>query len=172
MKAAWSRVNAEWQARLIRVGLAFVVAIALLAAVDASPSVPLLAGLVVATLGLWFAMATPTATQDRSWVAGDLTGAGLWRGSDHATTSLAEHLARIEASPATTEELTRLVHDRLRAILEAWVWRTQQVDLRRNADWATSLLPRDLADFYRGRVDPQDLRQDRLDHLLTRIENL
>jgi aspartyl-tRNA synthetase len=46
------------------------------------------------------------------------------------------------------------------------------LDLRRNADWATSLLPRDLADFYRGRVDPQDLRQDRLDHLLTRIENL
>lgn len=85
MKAAWSRVNAEWQARLIRVGLAFVVAIALLAAVDASPSVPLLAGLVVATLGLWFAMDTPTATQDRSWVAGDLTGRGCGgvRSRDH-----------------------------------------------------------------------------------------
>ena len=99
------------------------------------------------------------------WLLHDEEPAGL----EH---EIAEHLARIEASPGTTDELTRLLHARLRAVLEAWVWRTQHVDLRRNAGWARSLLPPDLADFYTADPDPQALRSDRLDHLLTRIENL
>lgn len=172
MRHTWPSLRPAWRARLLRAAVGFGIAIAVLSGLGLNPTIALLAGLLVAALGLGYAMDTPTGGAERSWVAGDLAGAAWWRGSEHATTSLAEHLARIEASPGTTDELTRLLHARLRAVLEAWVWRTQHVDLRRNAGWARSLLPPDLADFYTADPDPQALRSDRLDHLLTRIENL
>ncbi len=172
MRTAWRAIPPQWRDRVLRVGGGFVVVIILAQAIGLQPSIPLLAGAVLAGLAVGYAMDTPTAIDDRSWLAGDLAGTSLWRGSDHATTSLADHLARIEESPLTTLELTAVLHERLRATLEAWVWRTAQVDLRRNTDWARSLLPRDLADFYTAPPDPRALHPDRLADLLTRIENL
>lgn len=172
MRAQWRRLTAAWRRRLLWATAAWLVLVAGATLAGLSPSVPLSVAALAAGLAV-LAVAEVDSDQGlRTWYAGDLTGTALGRGSDHATTALGDHLALIQRSPETSGELIARVHARVCALLEAAVWREQHVDLRANAEWAASLLPPDLAAFYRNPPDPDTLHPQALDRLLTRIEQL
>ncbi len=79
---------------------------------------------------------------------------GRATGSDQRTLALARQLARLDSSRYGAEHLAHDVHARLRAVLEAHVWRTHGVDLPRHTEWAPRLLAPDLAAFYAAPPNP------------------
>lgn len=170
--AHWRRLPPVWRGRVIKVLSAWAIVVVVLTIVGMSPSAPILAALTLAGLALLLVLETEPDAGERGWYAGDLTGVTIGRGSDHQTNALADHLALVQSSPDTTEEIVRRIHLRLRTILESIVWARMGIDLRRNAEWARSLLPGDLADFYLGPPNPASLHPIALDRLLTRIEEL
>ena len=164
-------LRSRWGRRLMRVVPPWLVALTLLAVVGLSPSVPLAAAALVAGLGLLSAL-DPATADESDPLASHTHQWGGRRGSDQRTLALARQLARLASSRYGGEQLAHDVHARLRAVLEAHVWRTHGVDLPRHTEWAPRLLPPDLAAFYAAPPNPRDLRPDRLGPLLTRIEQL
>jgi len=170
--AHWRGLPPVWRARVLNAVIAWAIVVGVLSIVGMSPSAPILAALTIAGLALLLVLDTEPDAGERGWYAGDLTGVTSGRGSDHRTNALADHLALVQSSPDTTEEIVRRIHVRLQTILESIVWARMGIDLRRNAEWARTLLPGDLADFYLSPPDPAALRPIALDRLLTRIEEL
>ncbi len=163
-----------WRGPRLRLGLRLVLTwlgtLVVLELLSLRPSVPLLAAATLGVLALGPAARDPAEPAGREWVAGDLGGATLGRGSDHATTMLAHDLLAV-TGPDHAEPAQR-IHARLRASIEAALWRSQGVDLRADPAWADRLLPPDLAAVYTGEPDPARLRPAALAALLTRIEQL
>lgn len=161
----------QWR-RALRFALTWLAVVLGLAGLGLQPAVPLLAAVAVAAYTLVVTVEEPVREEISSWVSGDLSGVSLTRGSDHRTTALAEQLARVPANPDTMVELSRRVHQRLCAVLDARVWRAQHIDLPRNMEWARQILPPELADLYLLDPTPDLLRAETLDRHLTRIEQL
>jgi hypothetical protein len=157
---------------LLRFGSAWTLFLLIMVALGMSASVPLLTALGLAVAVLLVALDASVEPEQHVWLLRAPTTRVSQRGSDYRTTGLAQQLARVAESPETTAELTDRLHGRLRAIIEARVWQTRGIDLARNADWATALLPADLARYYTSPSDAKVLQADTLDRLLTRIEAL
>ncbi len=164
-------VGGLWVRRAGCLAPAYLGALALLAALGTAPSVPLVTAAVLAGIGVYAAIETPLDDEIEGMRAQAYPVTGR-HGEDHRTLALANHLPRIDASPETADQLVSGVHERLRAILQAHVWRTHGVDLTRHADQAQRWLPADLAEFYLRPPAASGLRAGRLDRLLTRIESL
>lgn len=153
--------------------LAWLALVQILILFDLSPSVPLLgaAALAVGALSRAARIQLPGESM-QLWASADPATVTLGRGSDHLTTTLATHLARANSSVETKQAVAERLHERLRHTLEAAVWRTHSVNLGAHAEWASSLLPADLARLYAAAPDPDLLRPARLDEILRRIEQL
>lgn len=171
--STWRRraQGSPWPRRLARAIPSWLIALTVLAALDVEPSVPLAAAILLAGFGITAAFDEPTADETDTLVAEPyLRPAG--RGADHATLALGSHLARLHTTAEGNDQLAAHVQARLRAILEAHVWRTHGVELARHTEWASRLLPADLAACYTAPVDPRVLHPKQLGPLLTRLEDL
>lgn len=163
-------VGASQRLGVARVLVVFVVGFSALYLLGFSPDPVLFGAGAVLVLCIAAAADAETGPPPGSWTADDLTKAAERLGSDHVTTALARDLAQRGDDSVVATELAARVHQRVSAILEARVWRTQGVDLRSNEAWARQVLPADLADIYLGPPDPGLLRPDRLGELVARIE--
>ncbi len=163
--------------RLLAVVAAYLVLLALLQALDLSPSPLLIAALFVAVGSvLLYVDGRLNDSAPSAWPRLGASTLGLGRGADHRTTSLARRLAALDTATAgSRRQLALDIHAQVVQVLVGRARRVHGRDVLTDPT-ARALLPADLALLLADPVDEQILDRlvdpPALTRLLDRIESL